>query len=154
MGKVMRSKAMRMATVTMTRRMMVWTRLCGESLPTADAGDPLCQIIGKTDYALRKASEEHLPVECDSIAKGDVLYLVPKHICPTVNLAETALWIEDKEDHVQFHRVNVHARAHPLLANDRPIDVEMLDGSFFCNNTTDIFPRDSDGTSSRKRRRG
>ena len=123
----------------------------------ADAGDPLCQIIGKTGYTLRKASEEHLPVECDSIAKGDVLYLVPKHICPTVNLAETALWVEDDgvDRGVECHRVNVHARAHPLLANDRPIDVKRLDhDSFFCYNTTEIFPRDSDGTSSRKRRRG
>jgi D-serine deaminase-like pyridoxal phosphate-dependent protein len=132
----------------------VYTLDAGVKALAADAGDPLCQIIGKADYTLRKASEEHLPVECDSIAKGDVLYLVPKHICPTVNLAETALWIEDGGENVACHRVNVHARAHPLLANDRPIDVEMLDGSFFCNNTTDIFPRDSDGTSSRKRRRG
>merc|ERR1712138_140290 len=126
----------------------VYTLDAGVKALAADAGDPLCQIIGKTDYALRKASEEHLPVECASIAKGDVLYLVPKHICPTVNLAETALWVEDDADEVECRRVNVHARAHPLLANDRPIDVEMLDGSFFCNNTTDIFPRDSDGTSS------
>ena len=73
----------------------VYTLDAGVKALAADAGDPLCQIIGKTDYTLRKASEEHLPVECDSIAKGDVLYLVPKHICPTVNLAETALWVED-----------------------------------------------------------
>ena len=133
----------------------VYTLDAGVKALAADAGDPLCQIIGKTDYALRKASEEHLPVECDSIAKGDVLYLVPKHICPTVNLAETALWIEDKEDHVQFHRVNVHARAHPLLANDRPIDVKALDSSFFCYDSPDYHLRD-DGTStsSRKRPRG
>ena len=130
----------------------VYTLDAGVKALAADAGDPLCQIIGKTDYTLRKASEEHLPVECASIAKGDVLYLVPKHICPTVNLAETALWVEvSREDNVACHRVNVHARAHPLLANDRPIDVKALDGSF---DTTDIFPRDSDGTSSRKRPRG
>ena len=139
----------------------VYTLDAGVKALAADAGDPLCQIIGKTEYTLRKASEEHLPVECDSIAKGDVLYLVPKHICPTVNLAETALWVEDDGDDgvdrgVECHRVNVHARAHPLLANDRPIDVKRLDhDSFFCYNTTEIFPRDSDGTSSsRKRRRG
>ena len=138
----------------------VYTLDAGVKALAADAGDPLCQIIGKTDYTLRKASEEHLPVECASIAKGDVLYLVPKHICPTVNLAETALWVEDDGDDgvaqgVECRRVNVHARAHPLLANDRPIDVRRLDhDSFFCYNTTDIFPRDSDGTSSRKRRRG
>ena len=83
----------------------------------------------KKTAAMRKASEEHLPVECASIAKGDVLYLVPKHICPTVNLADTALWVEDKDAGVACWRVNVHARAHPLLANDRPIDVEALDGS-------------------------
>ena len=133
----------------------VYTLDAGVKALAADAGDPLCQIIGKTDYALRKASEEHLPVECASIAKGDVLYLVPKHICPTVNLAETALWVEDDGDDgahrgVECHRVNVHARAHPLLASDQPIDVEALDGSF---DTTDIFPRDSDGTRSRKRPR-
>ena len=137
----------------------VYTLDAGVKALAADAGDPLCQIIGKTDYALRKASEEHLPVECASIAKGDVLYLVPKHICPTVNLADTALWVEDDGDNgvhrgVECHRVNVHARAHPLLASDRPIDVKGLDSSFFCYNTTEIFPRDSDGTSSRKRRRG
>ena len=125
----------------------VYTLDAGVKALAADAGDPLCQIIGKTDYTLRKASEEHLPVECASIAKGDVLYLVPKHICPTVNLAETALWVEDKDAGVACWRVNVHARAHPLLANDRPIDVEALDGSY---NTTEIFPRDG----SRKRPRG
>lgn len=69
----------------------IYTLDAGVKALAADAGDPLCQIIGKTDYKLRKASEEHLPVECDTIAKGDVLYLVPKHICPTVNLADTAL---------------------------------------------------------------
>ena len=127
----------------------------------ADAGDPLCQIIGKTDYTLRKASEEHLPVECASIDKGDVLYLVPKHICPTVNLADTALWVEDDGDNgvhrgVECHRVNVHARAHPFLANDRPIDVKRLDGNFFCYDTHYQSESRDDGTStsSRKRPRG
>lgn len=40
----------------------IYTLDAGVKALAADAGDPLCQIIGKTDYKLRKASEEHLPV--------------------------------------------------------------------------------------------
>ena len=60
------------------------------------------------------------------------MYLVPKHVCPTVNLADTALWVEeDGEETVECHRVNIHARAHPLLIDDAPIDVVALDQYFW-----------------------
>ena len=87
----------------------------------ASIGDPLCQIIGKTDYALRKASEEHAHRNALD-RQGRRARSRAEALCPSVNLAETALWVEDEGDGV-FHRVNIHARAHRSSANDRPIDV-------------------------------
>ena len=45
-------------------------------------------------------------------ALGEALYLVPRHVCPTVNLAEQALFVR-RDGSVEA--VSVAARAHPLL---------------------------------------
>ena len=129
----------------------VYTLDAGVKALAADAGDPLCQIIGKTDYALRKASEEHLPVECDSIAKGDVLYLVPKHICPHREPRRDGALGRGRRGRWSPPRGRVPPRQRPRARapapGQRPAHRrERRDGSFFCYNTTDIFPRDSDGT--------
>lgn len=70
----------------------------GHKTVSADAGTPNCFVIGHAELLPHKPSEEHLPIETSSTvnkpAIGEVLYLVPKHICPTVNNFDHALIIE------------------------------------------------------------
>ena len=58
-------------------------------------------------------SEEHLPLRCSGPLppRGSTVLLVPKHICPTVNLAEQAVLIEAG---VAPRIVPVLARGHEL----------------------------------------
>jgi D-serine deaminase-like pyridoxal phosphate-dependent protein len=54
---------------------------------------PTCAVIGHPEFLPSKPSEEHLPIDVagDSPRIGDILYLLPKHICPTVNNFDQAL---------------------------------------------------------------
>lgn len=70
----------------------------GHKTVSADAGVPTCSVIGRPGYAPSKPSEEHLPidvVEGSASLIGDHLYLVPRHICPTVNNFDHALIVVD-----------------------------------------------------------
>ncbi len=70
----------------------------GHKTVSADSGVPTCAVVGHPEYVPSKPSEEHLPIDvlADSTPPhiGDTLYLVPKHICPTVNNFDHALLIE------------------------------------------------------------
>ena len=78
----------------------------------ADCGHPMCDVLERPEFEPRIPSEEHLPVTVAPggamPAKGDLFYLVPKHVCPTVNLAEAAIVIDGCDARV----VPVEARAH------------------------------------------
>lgn len=66
----------------------------GHKTVSADSGIPTCAILGAPSYSPSKPSEEHLPVDVlDGAAPmiGDKLYLVPRHICPTVNNFDQAV---------------------------------------------------------------
>ena len=81
----------------------------------AEAGDPVAFVLGRPDLVARKPSEEHLPLHCTTDEKpplGDTLFLVPQHICPTVNLAEQALLV--KSDGTT-EIIDIAARARDLL---------------------------------------
>ena len=69
----------------------------GHKTVSADAGIPNCYVIGHPDLLPNRPSEEHLPIDITSSgnkpAIGDLLYLVPKHVCPTVNNFDHALII-------------------------------------------------------------
>lgn len=66
----------------------------GHKSVSADAGVPTCAVIGHPDLQPQKPSEEHLPIEGSGLpAIGDKLYLVPRHVCPTVNNFDHALLI-------------------------------------------------------------
>ena len=71
----------------------------GHKSVSADAGVPTCSVLGKPYLKPLKPSEEHLPIESlsdDSIPSiGEKLYLVPRHICPTVNNFDQALFVVD-----------------------------------------------------------
>jgi len=71
----------------------------GHKSVSVDAGVPNCQVIGHPDLTPSKPSEEHLPIECSTESQlpaiGDKLYLVPRHVCPTVNNFDQALLIQN-----------------------------------------------------------
>ena len=71
----------------------------GHKSVSADAGVPTCAVIGHPELTPLKPSEEHLPIEglagVALPAIGENLYLVPRHVCPSVNNFDEALMIVD-----------------------------------------------------------
>jgi D-serine deaminase-like pyridoxal phosphate-dependent protein len=86
----------------------------GSKSLAAEAGDPCAFVLGRPELVAGRPSEEHLPLEVtrgEPPARGDPLFLVPRHVCPTVNLAEQAVLIEGRRI---SGIVPVAARAHDL----------------------------------------
>ncbi len=71
----------------------------GHKAVSADAGVPTCTVLGHPELQPAKPSEEHLPIDVPAgvaaPAVGDYLYLVPRHVCPTVNNFDHALLVVD-----------------------------------------------------------
>ena len=90
----------------------------GHKAVSADAGVPTCIVMGHSELTPQSPSEEHLPLAvregADSPNVGDALYLLPRHICPTVNNFDGALLV--RNGNIQSVE-NVSARGHeaPLL---------------------------------------
>jgi D-serine deaminase-like pyridoxal phosphate-dependent protein len=85
----------------------------GSKAVAAEAGDPCAVVIGRADLVAQTPSEEHLPLRGKAGAmpeRGEVLALVPRHVCPTVNLAEEALVV----DGGAVRRVRVVGRGRDL----------------------------------------
>jgi D-serine deaminase-like pyridoxal phosphate-dependent protein len=99
----------------------------GHKAVSADAGIPTCVVIGHPELTPLSPSEEHLPLAVKEGATaplvGESLYLIPRHVCPTVNNFDCALVVHDGEvESVE----TVTARGHetPLLAAaDRRLSV-------------------------------
>jgi D-serine deaminase-like pyridoxal phosphate-dependent protein len=88
---------------------------------SADAGVPTCVVLGRSDLAPAKPSEEHLPIDMTDESEpapriGEKLYLVPRHICPTVNNFDHALLISAGRVN-GIERVTARGREAPW--NDR-----------------------------------
>ena len=70
----------------------------GHKSVSVDSGVPNCAVLGQPAFVPLKPSEEHLPIEIPRDAPppplGSVLYLVPRHVCPTVNNANYAVLVE------------------------------------------------------------
>jgi len=95
----------------------------GHKSVSADAGIPTCEVAGRPDLRPLKPSEEHLPIEVlggTRPAIGEALYLVPRHVCPTVNNFDDALIIEGNRV-VGVERVTARGHESPvkLAANAR-----------------------------------
>jgi D-serine deaminase-like pyridoxal phosphate-dependent protein len=94
----------------------------GHKAVSADAGVPTCLVIGNRGLTALSPSEEHLPfatAEGSTTPRvGDLLYLLPRHICPTVNNFDRALIVRD--GHIEAEE-SVSARGHesPLLEHAR-----------------------------------
>ena len=87
----------------------------GSKAVAAEAGDPIAVILGHPDWEAMTPNEEHLPIRTtgERPARGSELILVPRHVCPTVNLAEEAALFEGGR---LKQLVSVAARAHELRA--------------------------------------
>jgi len=90
----------------------------GHKAVSADAGVPTCVVVGHPELMCLSPSEEHLPMAVKegfvSPRVGDVLYLLPRHVCPTVNNFDSALVVRTGQiDAVE----KVSARGHegPVL---------------------------------------
>lgn len=90
----------------------------GHKTVSADSGVPTCAVIGHPEFSPSKPSEEHLPidisVDLNAPRVGDVLYLLPRHICPTVNNFDHAVLIENGRV-VGMERVTARGREGPVL---------------------------------------
>lgn len=71
----------------------------GHKTVSADAGDPTCQVLQHPDWIARHPSEEHLPIDVPPGTRlpepGSALYLLPRHVCPTVNNFSEAVLVSN-----------------------------------------------------------
>ncbi len=90
----------------------------GHKSVSADAGAPTCMVAGRPGLTALKPSEEHLPLRAAEAADvpliGEALYLVPRHVCPTVNNFDEALIIEDGRI-AGVERVTARGHESPLV---------------------------------------
>jgi D-serine deaminase-like pyridoxal phosphate-dependent protein len=88
----------------------------GSKALDAAAGDPCAVAAGPWHLCALRPSEEHLPMQVrrgPAPPLGELLQLVPRHVCPTVNLADDAVLLE-RGGPVAV--VPVRARGHATIA--------------------------------------
>jgi D-serine deaminase-like pyridoxal phosphate-dependent protein len=106
-----------LATVISHPKPGVVTCDAGHKAVGVDSGVPNCAVLGHPGLTPLKPSEEHLPLDVTAGAStpaiGEKLYLVPHHVCPTVNNFDQALII-DKGDIVAVELVTARGHEHPL----------------------------------------
>ncbi|MEM7252987.1 MAG: alanine racemase [Pseudomonadota bacterium] len=86
----------------------------GSKSLACEAGQPVAFAVGHQELTALGPSEEHLPWQVERgppPERGHELYLVPRHVCPTVNLAEHAIVVDDQG---AIEVCDVTARAHDL----------------------------------------
>jgi D-serine deaminase-like pyridoxal phosphate-dependent protein len=95
----------------------------GHKSVSADAGAPTCAVLGLPGLVPSKPSEEHLPIDVrDGTPQpglGETLYLVPRHVCPTINNFDHALLVVDGRV-VGVERVTARGREAPLRDKSTP----------------------------------
>lgn len=91
----------------------------GHKSVSVDSGVPNCTVLGRPDLVPSKPSEEHLPMSVKDGApvpdRGSVLYLIPRHVCPTVNNFDYAAMIEGGRI-TSVEDVNARGREAPQTA--------------------------------------
>ena len=90
----------------------------GHKTVSADAGIPTCLVLGHPELTPLSPSEEHLPLAVKEGARapqiGDPLFLLPRHICPTVNNFDEALLVRNGSIE-STEKVSARGREGPLL---------------------------------------
>jgi len=97
----------------------------GHKTVSADAGVPTCVVAGHPELRPLSPSEEHLPMEvangttCPKV--GQILYLLPRHVCPTVNNFDFALLVRANQIEA-VERVSARGREVPITPKSvRPL---------------------------------
>lgn len=88
----------------------------GHKTVSADSGVPTCLVVGHAELTPLGPSEEHLPMRTEKLpgcAIGEVLYLLPRHICPTVNNFDAAVIARDGRIE-SVEQVSARGREAPL----------------------------------------
>jgi D-serine deaminase-like pyridoxal phosphate-dependent protein len=89
----------------------------GHKTVSADAGVPTCAVLGHPELEPLAPSEEHLPMRVADGAAipaiGELLYLVPRHVCPTVNNFDDAVIVSDRKL-IAVEPVSARGRERPI----------------------------------------
>ena len=90
----------------------------GHKTVSADAGVTTCIVVGHPELTPLSPSEEHLPLAVREGAippqVGETLFLLPRHICPTVNNFDRAVLV--RNGHIEsIEPVSARGREAPLL---------------------------------------
>ncbi len=106
-----------LARVVSRPRAGVVTCDAGHKSVSADSGVPTCIVVGHPELTPLSPSEEHLPLEVAGGAAGpqvgEALYLLPRHICPTVNNFDDALLVRSGAIE-SVEKVSARGRETPL----------------------------------------
>ena len=90
----------------------------GHKTVSVDAGMPHCAVLGHPDLEPLKPSEEHLPIRVKPGAYrpkiGEILRLIPRHVCPTVNNFDHALLVHNDRI-TEVAPVTARGREKPVL---------------------------------------
>jgi D-serine deaminase-like pyridoxal phosphate-dependent protein len=112
-----RPAALVLARVVSRPRAGTVTCDAGHKTVSADAGVPTCVVLGHPELTPLSPSEEHLPFSVADGARapktGDILYLLPRHVCPTVNNFDCALLARQGQIEA-MEKVSARGREAPL----------------------------------------
>jgi D-serine deaminase-like pyridoxal phosphate-dependent protein len=90
----------------------------GHKALSIDCGVPNCGVAGRSDLLPGSPSEEHLPIAVPEGARrpdlGELVYLIPRHVCPTVNNFNEALVVANREI-IGVEPVSARGRERPLM---------------------------------------
>jgi D-serine deaminase-like pyridoxal phosphate-dependent protein len=70
----------------------------GSKAVTPDGAPPTSAVLGRPGLVPQRASEEHLPLRMaagETLRPGELLWLVPDHVCTTVNLHRATIWLRN-----------------------------------------------------------
>lgn len=105
-GKILTEQTFKFATLLICRVIskptagIITTDLGHKSVAAENPIDRRVYFLNLDNYKLLSQSEEHGVIQVenwDNIQVGDVLYGVPHHICPTINLYDEVSVIEDHQ---------------------------------------------------------
>lgn len=100
----------------------------GHKAVSSDSGLPNCLVLGHPELEPQRPSEEHLPIRVPEGVRmpkiGEHLYLVPRHVCTTVNNFDTAIIVEHGAP-LRSEDVTARGREDPLTLV-RESDVQAL----------------------------
>eukprot|EP00938_MAST-03A_sp_MAST-3A-sp1_P004818 g4818.t1 len=99
----------------------IFTVDAGSKAMAAEAGHPMAYCVGNPDMLPLIPSEEHLPIQVPPGTslpeRGTAMYLIPRHVCPTVNLSEHALLMDSKKN-VELIEIDAKGHEGPLFMFD------------------------------------